>query len=315
MSDFLEFNCINSEASVRSKVINRFVKMSISKWFKNVDDVHSVKKDFSNFWFPTKEFFYKLYPEIILRPEQQAGLNMEWVFFPEYKNNPIIIYLHGGGYVIGGIESHRTIAARLAKKCQARVLLVDYRLAPENPFPAAVEDGLAAYHWVVDNFPDDQIFIGGDSAGGGLTIATMLAAKNKGLAMPKAAFGFSPWLDLDLRSNSLKTNVHTDYMIGKGPIAKWAQTYLAGADARTPLASPIYGNLAGLPPILLHVSSSEVLRDDSLRFANLAQAEGVRCNVEVWKDQLHAFQIVPAIIPEAEQSIQKIAEFLKTPGR
>lgn len=223
-----------------------------------------------------------------------------------------LLYFHGGGYVMGSPTSHAALTARLALASGARVVSFDYRMAPEHPFPAAVEDGLAAYKALLDQgVAPEKIAIGGDSAGGGLTFATLLKARDAGLPMPASAIGLSPWTDLTGASETYKSRADADPMITAAGITEIAGVYLAGKPATDPLASPLLGNLKGLPPILIQVGDAEVLLDDSRSFEKKARAAGVDCSLQVWDRMIHVWHAFFPILPEGEQAIVQLGDFLK----
>jgi len=227
-----------------------------------------------------------------------------------------LLYFHGGGYVMGSPTSHANLTARLATAAGARVVSLDYRMAPENPFPAAVDDGLAAYKALLDQgCAAEKIAIGGDSAGGGLTFATLLSARDKGLPMPAAAIGLSPWTDLTCTSETYKSRADADPMITTQGISEIAGVYLAGKPATDPLASPLLGDLTGLPPMLLQVGDAEVLLDDSRQFEVKARAAGVDCSLQVWDRMIHVWHAFFPMLPEGEQALVQLGDFLKKSWR
>src|ERR1700693_1958500 len=203
-----------------------------------------------------------------------------------------ILYLHGGGFVTGSSALYRHLTWRLAAAARARLLSVDYRLAPEHPFPAALEDAVAAYRWLLADGADSQrVAVIGDSAGGNLAFAMLLKLRDEGLPLPAAAVGLSPWLDLALNSPSLELNAEADPMLKAAEAPKRVEYYLAGADPRTPYASPLYGDPAGLPPTLLQVGSDEILRDDAVRMADKMRAAGRRGEIEIWPRMPHVWHL------------------------
>jgi phosphinothricin tripeptide acetyl hydrolase len=237
-------------------------------------------------------------PSILVEPEVGAG---------EHR----LMYLHGGGYVIGSVQSHLDVVARLACACGARVLSLDYRLAPEHPFPAAVDDAVAAYRWWVGNGADPrQTVVAGDSAGGGLTVATLVALRDGGDRLPAAGVCFSPWVDLEGLGESMIRNAATDPNIELRDILFVASLYLAGGDPRAPLAAPLYADLRGLPPLLILASAVETLLDDSVRLAGRARQAGVDVQLEVWDDMVHAWPVLAALLPEGQQAIERVAGFV-----
>jgi acetyl esterase/lipase len=223
----------------------------------------------------------------------------------------IVLYLHGGAYLFCSPRTHRGITAYLARRVPARVLVPDYRLAPEHPFPAALEDSLACYRWLVSKgIPAHQITLAGDSAGGGLALATLLALRDAGEPLPAAAACLAPWVDLAATGESIRTNSVSDAWVYGEAVARGAGLYLGATPATHPLASPLYAELKGLPPLLIHVSDIEILRDDGLRFAYKAREAGVRVQLRMWRGLPHVWQGFVPFIPEARESLQDIAAFL-----
>ena len=188
---------------------------------------------------------------------------------------------------------------------------MDYRLAPEHPFPAALEDAVAAYRWLLADGADSRrIAVMGDSAGGNLAFAMLLKARDEGLPLPAAAVGLSPWLDLALASPSFRLNAEADPILNADEAPKFVEYYLAGADPRMPYASPLYGDPAGLPPTLLQVGSDEILRDDSVRMAEKLRAAGCHVELEVWPRMPHVWHLFAPVLPEARRAIERIGTFL-----
>jgi acetyl esterase/lipase len=215
------------------------------------------------------------------------------------------------GYVIGSINTHRDLASRLSLAAAARVLLIDYRLAPEHPFPAAVDDATAAYRWLLSSGADpSHMVIAGDSAGGGLTVATLVALRDAGTPLPAAGVCLSPWVDLECSGESMTTKAAADPMVRRDGLMKMAEWYLAGQPPRTPLAAPLYADLSGLPPLLIQVGTAEVLLDDSTRLAERARKAGVTVTLEPWEDMIHVWQAFAALLPEGRQAIDRIGEFI-----
>lgn len=228
------------------------------------------------------------------------------------NDDELILYLHGGGYVLGSIPTHRDLAARLSAKAAMRVLLIAYRLAPEHPFPAAVRDAAAAYRWLLDNdFDPARLVIGGESAGGGLALATLLQLRDNGMRLPAAAFALSPWIDLTLSGDSLRRNAEKDPSLTLQELAHYIDLYLGDADPRTPLASPLFADLSGLPPLFLQVGTAEILLDDALRLAEAAEAAGVTVTGDVWPEMIHGWQGFAGVMPEAEQALYRVAQFAR----
>lgn len=240
-----------------------------------------------------------------------GGVTCEWITTAESESDRVIFYVHGGGYVIGSIKGYREFAGRLSRAARARVLNVEYRLAPEHPHPAAVDDSMAAYRWVLDQGVDPaKMIIAGDSAGGGLTVATLLALKDAGLPLPACAVCLSPWVDLTQSGESMKTRGELDPLVSESMLGQMADHYLQGRNATTtPLASPLFGDLSGLPPLLIQVGTSEVLYDDSVRLAESVNAAGGKATLEPWDEMVHIFQLFAPMLPEGQQAIERIGEF------
>jgi acetyl esterase/lipase len=240
-----------------------------------------------------------------------AGMAAAWFSPAGAPNRPAILYLHGGAYQIGSIASHGRLAAGLAMAAGARVLLPEYRLAPEHPHPAAVEDAVAAWRWLLDQGGDPgRLAIAGDSAGGGLTVATMVAARDAGLPLPSAAAVLSPWVDLEGLGESLRTRAELDPVLDASGVAREGAVYLDGLDPHTPLAAPMYADLHGLPPLLIHVGDHEILRDDAVRLAERARADGVEITLEIWPEMIHVWHYFAGLVPESTRALEQVGRFL-----
>lgn len=226
----------------------------------------------------------------------------------------LVLYLHGGGYFYGSPRTHRQALIGLAKAFDAPVWALDYRLAPEHPFPAAVDDAVAGYRWLASQFPEARIVLAGDSAGGGLAIVTALAAAKEGLAIPAGLVAYSPWTDLAGTGASLDSNARSCAMFKPDGIRRAAQLYLAGCDARDPRASPLYADLASLPQMLLFASRQEALLDDTLRLADKAKAAGVDVDLVLRDGLLHVWPIFVHLLPEAREAMQDVADFARKIG-
>jgi monoterpene epsilon-lactone hydrolase len=245
-------------------------------------------------------------------PVDAAGVPAEWITTPEALHERGIYYLHGGGYTLGSINTHREMISRLSRAARARALAIDYRLAPEHPFPAAVEDSTAAYRWLLAIGVDPaRLVIAGDSAGGGLTVATLVALRDAGDPLPAAAVCLSPWVDLEGLGESMTTRAEVDPMVQREELLQHVKAYLGDAHPRTPLAAPLYADLRGLPPLLIQVGTAETLLDDSTRLAERAKAAGVDVVLEPWDDMIHVWQFCAAILPEGQQAIDRIGEFIR----
>lgn len=242
----------------------------------------------------------------------EENLRGEWLIANE-SNDSYIYYLHGGGYIAGSPVTHRNFTTNLARSAKAKVFAIDYRLAPEHPFPAALEDAMAGYRWLLEQgVPPEKLVIGGDSAGGGLTMATMLAVRDEGLPLPTGAFLLSPWTDLACTGPSLELNDERDQMLCSKEVHRMSKVYYSEASPLDPLVSPLYANFASLPPLLIYASDSEVLLDDSVRLAERARYYGVEVDLRVWHNQLHAWPVFISFkIPESRKALLEIAEFVR----
>jgi len=238
-----------------------------------------------------------------------GGVAAKRVAMPVSMAGRHILFLHGGGYVSGSPMLYRHFTWRIAQAMRAVVLVIDYRLAPEHPFPAALDDAVAAYRWLRAEGAG-RIVVMGDSAGGGLALALLMRLRDDGHALPAAAVALSPWTDLALSGDSVRANARADPMINVEDAALSAKLYLAGADPRTPYASPLYGDPAGLPPTLIHVGSDEILHDDASRMALRMREAGCRVELETWRRMPHAWHLLAPALPESLQAIERIAMFL-----
>ena len=241
-----------------------------------------------------------------------AGRPAEWVVPRAGTSDRVVLYLHGGGYCVGSIVTHRNLVSRLALAYGGRVLNFDYRLAPEHPFPAAVDDAVGAYRELLDSgIEPGQVAIAGDSAGGGLTVASLVAIRQQGLPQPGAGVCLSPWVDLTQSAATYVSRAEVDPMVTKDGLDLMAAAYLGDASLNEPLASPLFADLAGLAPLLVHVGDAEVLLDDALALRDTARAAGVDVTFELWPEMIHVFQAFPPeLLPESELSIVAVAEFL-----
>ena len=249
---------------------------------------------------------------VAVRTVRAGGVHAEWIEPTVAAFRKVILYLHGGGYCICSLDTHRGLAARLALASQARVLIIDYRLAPENPYPAALEDALAAYQWLLaQGVPASNIAIGGDSAGGGLALATAVSLRDAGQALPAALFLLSPWTDLTFSGESHSTRKKMDPIFGgDNGTLEFGPAYLGVADSSNPLISPLFADMQGLPPTLIHVGSDEILLDDSTRLEVKLTSSGVVARLKIWDGMWHVFQVFAPYVPEAQQAIQQIGEFI-----
>jgi epsilon-lactone hydrolase len=247
--------------------------------------------------------------EAVTAPERPA----EWLRPPGARTDAALLYLHGGGYVIGSPRSHRHLAAAIARAAGTAALLVDYRLAPEHPFPAALDDAVAAYRWLLGRgLAPSRVVVAGDSAGGGLTVATLLALRDRGLPRPAGGACISPWVDLTCSGATYATKATVDPIVTRESVEMMAQAYAGAGDPKAPLLSPLYADLRGLPPLLVQVGSDEVLLDDSLGLGERAREAGVDVTVEEWPAMIHVWHWFLPMLAEAERAVGVIGNFVRT---
>ena len=251
-------------------------------------------------------------PDLRIETADADGVKSELITPPGADPERVIQYLHGGGYVIGSPNTHRCLVGELARAASALALVLDYRLAPENPYPAAVDDSVTAYRWLLSKgYAPENIVIAGDSAGGGLTVATLLALKERKLPMPAAGICISPWCDMTVSGESIKARAALDPMTTEDGVRQMAKQYLNGADPRTPGASPIFGDLKGLPPLLIHVGEREILFSDSEILRDRAKGAGVDVTFEEWPGMIHVWHAFHPFLAEGREAVKKAGAFAK----
>lgn len=288
--------------SWQSKILDPLLRVQVKRKLMKARDPAGVRKAFGT------QMPAPLGP--VYTADILGGVAGEWVRSGGLAAGSVL-YLHGGGYLACSPKTHRPITGAYANR-GLEVFAPDYHLAPEHPFPAAVDDALAAYKGLLDSgVAPERLSVSGDSAGGGLALATLLAVKAAGLPMPSSAVVFSPWTDLAVTGATVQTNRRRDSMLVGDLLKDGAAFYLNGADAKNPLASPLYGDLAGLPPLLIHVGEAEVLRDDSARFAARAADAGVAVTLKIWDGMPHVWQLFQVILPEARAAMEEAADFAK----
>ncbi len=233
-----------------------------------------------------------------------------WITTPAGRSRNIL-YLHGGGYALGSSRAHSEMASGIARAAQARVFVLDYRRAPEYPFPAALEDALLAYRWMLNSGADPRaITVAGDSAGGGLTLALLTSLRDRGEPLPSSAVCISPWVDLEMTGASMVTKAAVDPLLTRQGLQQFADWYLGGQDAHNPLVSPLHAHLQGLPPLLIQVGTSEILLDDARRLAERARAAGVNATLSQYEDMPHVWHVFASFLPEARQADDEIGDFV-----
>jgi monoterpene epsilon-lactone hydrolase len=254
----------------------------------------------------------KLPSGVNYKTEYCSEIYCEWAIPKNISNQGVVLYFHGGAFVSGSIKTHRALVGRIARASKTKCLSVEYRLAPENPYPSGLNDAIAVYKWLLkNNYNHQQIIIAGDSAGGGLAMATLIKIRDEQMPLPGAAVFLSPWLDLRSTGNSRLSLAHKDPMLKPGMSKIYTDYYAPDMDLTNPYISPYYANPVGLPPIYIKVSDSELPLDDSTRFEKNAKTVGVEVELEIWKDMLHVWHIFSPVLPEATRAIKRIGKYIE----
>ncbi|MBV1883841.1 MAG: alpha/beta hydrolase [Pseudomonadales bacterium] len=251
--------------------------------------------------------------DITINTIELGGVPTEEICPNDADPSKVILYFHGGGYALGSFVTHRSLVSDLARASGRNGYLIDYRLAPENVFPAPIEDAVSAYKGLLEtkNISASDIVFGGDSAGGGMVMATLLKLKELNLPLPAAALCISPWVDLQMTGDTHQSKADVDPMVHKEDLAVWVEMYLKSTPADTPLASPIHGDLSGLPPLLIQVGSAETLLDDSRMLAANAKAAGVTVDLQEWEDMIHVWHHFAPMVEDGRKAISDIGTFYK----
>lgn len=293
--------------SIRASIVSFILRRTVRNQLSELHDPKAIREQMSQPAGKTPD-------NVGLEPVDASGVAAEWVRWPGCSEDATILYFHGGGYVFGSPSSHRDLAWRLSKESGTRVLMVDYRLAPENRFPAAVEDATASYRWLLEQGADPaSIVVAGDSAGGGLAAALMVNLKNLGVAQPKASVLLSPWADMTGSGESMTYNADSDAMLTPAAIAAFADHYMGeNSNPEAVLASPIFADLSGLPPTYILVGSGEVLLSDSERLTEKMRDAGIEVRLEVWPKMPHVFPILARMVPEAKKAVSDISGFVRS---
>jgi acetyl esterase/lipase len=296
--------------SVRARLLRLVVRYGIASCFKATTSIDKQRRIMN------KMSLIPVPRGTRIEPVSAAGVAAEWVV-PPGAGDAVILYLHGGGYNIGSPGTHRAMVARLADAAEARALVLDYRLAPEYPHPAALEDSLAGYNWLLgQGVQPGKITLAGDSAGGGLALATLVSLRDAGIALPAAAVCLSPWTDVSLSGATMRTLEDKDPMLNRPWLEQMAAGYTRGGVSRqTPLVSPLFADLKGLPRLLIQVGSDEMLLSDAERLGARAREAGVPVTLEVWEGLWHVWQVFAGYMPEADRAIAGIAAFIQAHPR
>ncbi|HEU4502432.1 MAG TPA: alpha/beta hydrolase [Nitrospira sp.] len=256
---------------------------------------------------------YKIASDVRIESVEANGVSAEWSSTPHAEPTCVILFLHGGGYVSGSLTSHRPLTTEIGRVCRARTLALQYRLAPEHPFPAAIEDAVAGYRFLLScGIEPRHIAVAGDSAGGALTLALMVSARDAGLPQPACGWCISPWTDLECLGASMTSKAAVDPLIQKSYLKELAKAYLNGADPRSALAAPLYANLKGLAPLLIQVGSAETLLDDAVRLASVAGAADLAVTLEIWPDMIHAWPLFHQQLTAGRHAIARAGAFIRS---
>lgn len=254
---------------------------------------------------------FRVPDDVVMEPVDVDGVPGEFLTAPGAADNKVVLYLHGGGYAIGSIKSHRYLMQNISRHAGAKTLGIDYRLAPENPFPAALEDATKAYRWLLaQGYKPENIAIGGDSAGGGLTLATLVNLRNEGDHLPAAGVLISPWTDMTGEAEAVTTRVDSDPMVKPEGLYSLGAKYLNGADPKNVLVSPVFDTMNGLPPLCIHVGGREILYDDAVTVANKARQAGVEVELLDEPELFHVWHAFAPMLDEGQEAVQKIGAFL-----
>ena len=271
-------------------------------------DLHALRKQFED----GARRMGSVPPDVRVTPVQAGALRAEWIVPDEAPRDRAVLYTHGGGYISGNCDDHRMHVAKLAKAAGVAMLLFDYRLAPEHPAPAAVEDTLEAYRWLLaEGFEARNLVVAGESAGGGLCIAALVAIRDRGLPRPAAGVASSPWLDLSCEADSYRRNARRDISL-LGSWETWNRFYVGNGNVRDPWISPVYADLRGLPPMLIQVGTNEIMLDDCVRFESLARGAGTEVSLRVWPGMVHCFAFFAPLFPEAVAGMEELGAFIAT---
>lgn len=254
----------------------------------------------------------KLPADVMCEPAEGCPVPVEWIVSPNIHQEEVLLYLHGGAYFLPYDNPHRDLAARLGRGAAMRALIVDFRLAPENPYPAALNDVASTYQWLLEEGTlSENIAIAGDSSGGGLALATLLRLRDTGFPFPAAIVCISPWTDLTGSGPSMKSNAKTDFVNIPEHMKTNAANYAGEHELKNPYISPLFADLIDFPPLLIQAASRDVLLDDATRLEQRAHSAGVDVTLEVWENMIHVFQLGARFIPEAREAVEHISAFLR----
>lgn len=290
--------------SIQAKIAKKVLQIRPYAWAKGTIQEQRSRQEKS-------ARFFKIPKDIHCQAFKIKDITAEWISCSGAEDG-VILYLHGGAYSLGSINIHREYLARLAIATRRKVLAINYRLAPEQPFPAALEDALMAYRWLLEQGTNSShIVIAGDSAGGGLTIATLVSLRDAGDHLPACAVCISPWVDLTLPAKPINSSTSIDPILNFSLLEMYARQYAGNLERNLPLISPVFADLKGLPPLLIHVGTNEILLDQATQIMENAKNAGVQVTLETWEGMFHVFQIL-AFLPETQKSLEHINMFINS---
>lgn len=287
--------------SLQARMVKRLIRYQFAGWSQgSIEEQRARHEKFTRWNRPPAD--------VHCHPVSADGVPAEWIEAPG-ADSGVILYLHGGAYALGSTNTCRELVARLARGARMRGLAINYRLAPEHPFPAALEDTTTAYQWLVaQEVEPSRIIVAGDSAGGGLVLAALISLRDSGQPLPAGAVCISPWTDLTLSGGSIQGKADVDCMLDADSLEMYARLYAGERDRTSPLISPLFADLSNLPPLLIQVGTEEILLDDATRCADRARRARVDVTLEIWDEMFHVFQMVP-FLREARKAVGRIAEF------
>ena len=294
-------------ASWQSRVLKLLVR-----WYRSSSERRPFCLSQARAWVEKLPRYLGIPPDVDVTRNEAGGIPMLCVSPCRPLEDAVVLHFHGGGYILGSAAMALPLTARIAVATQMRVMSVDYRLAPEHPFPAAVEDAVCAYRSLREaGLSTSRIFLLGESAGGGLALACLLSLRDRGETLPGTAVLLSPWLDLEVGAGSSGERAKTDPMLTPAMLGLWASLYMGNLDRRAPLASPLHADPSGLPPMLIQVGTDDILLGDSVRFAEVARKAGVSIDLELWPGMMHLWHFAARWLPEGQQAIRCIGTFLR----
>ena len=299
--------------SFKSRIFNLMMRnrhLFQGKFKKEIFDFNTSIEDFRQLCEQAANRYSKITDGIEIKENIIMNIKSEWITPIGANRKNVIMYVHGGGYVSGSCNDHRAFVSKFAKNCGITCLQYEYRLAPENPFPAALDDSVAVYQWLLNNgYKPSHIIIAGESAGGGLTLAMLLAFKDKNISIPAAAVAISPWTDLTCSSESYKTK----NKVSVAPLNSWivfSKYYVGDHSPNLPLVSPLFGNLEGLPPIFINSGEDDELFEDGEKFSVKARKAGVNITFRAGKGMVHCYPLLTPYFKEATEALQEICTFI-----